>query len=48
MKIVELQLNLDPTTPLEVWEQHRLAIKEGMATLDAIVIDCAAQFEEAM
>jgi len=45
MDIAELQLNLQPTTSLEVGEQRGIAIKEGMATLDSTVTDCAALFE---
>ena len=48
MKITELQLKLQPTTPPEVCEQRGAAIKEGMATLDATVTDYAALFEKAM
>jgi len=40
MKITELQLKFQPTTPPEVREQHGAAIREGMATLDATIIDC--------
>lgn len=45
MKIIKLQLKLQPTTPSEVWEQCEATIKEGMTTLDAIVIDCTTLFE---
>lgn len=48
LKIAKLQLKLQPTTPLEVQEQHRVEIKEGMATLDATVTDCVALFEQSM
>lgn len=48
MKITELQLKLQRTTPPEVWEQRRAAIKEEMATLDATVVDCTTLFEQAM
>ena len=44
MKITELQLKLHPTTPPEVWEQHKDAVKESMATLDATVTDYVALF----
>lgn len=32
----------------EVREKHRVTIKEGMATLDATVIDFTTLFEQAM
>jgi len=48
MKIAELQLNLYPTRPPEVREQCRVAIKEGMATLDATVTNCGMLFDQVM
>ena len=39
---------MQPTTPLEVREQCGVAIKEGMATLDATFTDCATLFDQAM
>ena len=48
MKIAELQLKLQPTTPPKVQEQSGITIKEGMATLDATVTDCVTLFEQAM
>lgn len=45
MKITEMQLKMQPTTPSEMWEQRRAAIKEGMATLDATFADCLTLFE---
>lgn len=48
MNIAKLQLNFQPTTPHEVWEQHGVTIKEGMATLDSRVTDYATLFDQAM
>ena len=48
MKIIELQLKLQHTTLPEVKEQHGATIKEGMATLDAIVTICAMMFKQTM
>ena len=39
---------MQPSIPLEVWEQRGAAIKEGLATLDTIVVDCTVVFEQAM
>lgn len=48
MKIAQLQLELNPTTPPKFREQRSVTIKEGMATLDATVTDCVTLFEQAM
>lgn len=48
MKIIELQLKLQPTTPPEIREQRGDAIKEGMAIVDAIVTNYTTSFEKAM
>eukprot|EP00253_Pinus_taeda_P014921 PITA_14921 len=46
MKVVELQLKLK--TPPEAQQQCKIAIKEGVATLNATVTNCATLFEQAM
>lgn len=48
MEIIELQLKSQPSTPLEVREQCGVAIKEGMATVDVVVVDCTTLFEQEM
>jgi len=45
MRIMELQLKSQPSTPPKVKGQHRAAIKEGMATVDDTVVDCTAFFK---
>ena len=46
--ISELQMKLQPTTPPEVREQHKVAIKADMTTLVIVVKDCNQLFEKTM
>lgn len=48
MKIMEVQIKLQNTTPPEVWEQREVVIKEGMVTLDVAVTDCSTLFKQVM
>jgi len=48
MKIAELQLKLQLKNPPKVWDQHRVAIKEGMTTLDIVVNDYSSMFDATM
>ena len=48
MKIDELQLKLQLTTPLEVWEQRGVAIKESMAQIDVTIQGCDQLFVREM
>lgn len=48
MKIIELELKSQPLTPLELREQCKATVKEGIATVDAVVADYTMLFEQAM
>lgn len=39
LKITKLELKSQPLTPPEVREQHEAAIKDAVATVDAMVVD---------
>lgn len=48
MKITELELKSQPSTPLEVREQCEDDVKDGITTVDVVVVDCTTLFEQAM
>lgn len=48
MKITELELKSQPSTPLEVREQREVVVKDAIANIDAAVVDCTMLFEQAM
>lgn len=48
MKITELEINSQPSTLPEVREQREVAVKEGIATVDAAMADCTTLFEKTM
>lgn len=48
MKIFELELKPQLTTPLEIKEYHNAKIKEHMTTLDITVTNCNYLFKHAM
>jgi len=48
MYITELQMRLQPTTPLEFYEQHEATIKVDMAPIETIVTYCSTIFEDTM
>ena len=45
MKITELELKAQPLNLPEVREKCNPAVKEGIATVDAAVVDCTTLFE---
>jgi len=45
MKITELELKSQPSSPLEVREQREAAAKDGIDTVDVTVLDCTMLFE---
>jgi len=45
LKITELELRAQPSTPLEVKEQRTTAVKDAVAAVDVAVKDCTALFE---
>lgn len=45
MKITELELKSQPSTPPAVIEQDKVAIKDGVSTVDVAVVDYTALFE---
>ncbi len=46
MKIIELELNSQPSTPLEIREQGEAFVKDGVAIVNAAVADCTVHFEQ--
>lgn len=40
LKIIELELKSQPSTPWEVKEQREATMKDGVVTVDAMVVDC--------
>jgi len=48
LKIIELELKSSPSTSPEVREQREATVKDGVATMDAAVVDCTALFEQSM
>ena len=48
LKITELELNAQPSTPPEVREQCEAAVKDAAATVDAAVEDCTTLSEQSM
>lgn len=41
-------MNSQPSTPPEVREQREATMKDGVAIVDAMVVDCIALFEQSM
>ncbi len=48
LKITKLQLKLQPSTPLEVREQCKAPVKDGIVVVDATVVDCPMLFKQSM
>lgn len=48
MKVTELELKSQPSTPPEVREQREAAVKDGVAMVDVVVGDCTVLFEQTM
>lgn len=48
LKITEFELKSQPSTPPEVREQHKAAVKDGVTAVDAVVVDCTVLFEQSM
>lgn len=48
LKITELELKLQPSTSLEVREHREAIVKDGVAAVDATVVDCTALFDQSM
>jgi len=48
LKIIELEFKSHPMTPLEVREHREAIVKDGLATVDAAVVDYTTLFEQAM
>jgi len=48
LKIIELELKLQTSTLLEVREQCKATVRNGVATVDAMVVGCLMLFEQAM
>lgn len=48
LKITELELKSQPSTPPKVREQREAAVKDGVAAVDVAVVDCTALFKQSM
>lgn len=48
LNITNLELKSQPSTPLNIREQHEAAIKDGVVTIDSTVVDCIVLFEQFM
>lgn len=48
LKITELQLKAQPSTPLKFREKREAAVKDAFATVDVSVTDCIALFEQSL
>lgn len=48
LKITELELKSYPSTPPYVREQREAIVKDGVAAVDATVVDCTVLFEQYM
>ena len=45
LKITEMELKSQPSTPPEVREEREVVVKEGVAMVDAVVVDCVVLFK---
>ena len=48
LKIAELKLKSQPSTPPEVRVQCEVAVKDGVVAVDNLVADCTVLFEHSM
>ena len=48
LKITELKLREQPSTPLEVRKQHKAVVKNVVTAIDVAVVDCIVLFEQLM
>ena len=48
MKITKLELTSQPSTSPKVRKQREAIVKDGVATMDAMIGDCTMLFEQAM
>lgn len=48
LKMAELQLKAQPSTPPEIREQQELAVKDVVAVMENIVKDCTTLFEQSL
>lgn len=48
IKIKEVELKSQLSTPPEIRAHRKAAIKDGVSTVDATVVDCTKLFEQAM
>ena len=48
MQIIELQMKLQPTMPLEVRKQREINLKSVMASISATLEDCGKLLDESM
>lgn len=48
LKIIDIELNSQPSTPLETKEQCEATVKDVVATIDVAVADCIVLFKQSM
>lgn len=48
LRIIEIKLKSQPSTPTEVKEQQEAIVKDGVVAIDVVAADCTALYQKSM